>query len=258
MLREFVSPLCFTGLIFFFSICGGIETSRAITPKAGNLSGYVCLITSVVVLPIFLWLSGIFKSEIASILTFDLCLLCCCVLVIIATIKAYDAKKYFVSSLVALYPSLFMLSLAYINSIEGTIGLVALLLVFVIASLTDTCAYFVGSVFKGKKLCPKLSPKKTWSGAVGGLLGGMIGALIVYYVFKGGLTEFAWWQFIVIGFIGAILDQVGDLFESFVKRFAGIKDMGKIMPGHGGVMDRLDGVMFVAFAVAVALIIMRV
>ena len=83
----------------------------------------------------------------------------------------------------------------------------------------------------------------------------MLGAFIVYCVFKDGLTQFAWWHFVIIGFIGAILDQVGDLFESFIKRFVGIKDMGKIMPGHGGVMDRLDGVMFVSFAVAVALMI---
>ena len=128
---------------------------------------------------------------------------------------------------------------------------IALLLTFVISPLTDTFAYFVGMAYnkikKGtaKKLCPKLSPKKTVAGAIGGLFGGVLGGFLVYIIFKPEILEnYTLLIFLALGLLASVLTQIGDLFESFIKRRVGIKDMGKIMPGHGGVLDRFDGIFF--------------
>ena len=122
--------------------------------------------------------------------------------------------------------------------------------------LTDTFAYFVGITYskikKGevKKLCPKLSPNKTVAGAIGGLVGGLVGAIIVASIFHSKIAFFDVKNpvllFAFIGLIGAVVNQLGDLFESRIKRSLGIKDLGNIMPGHGGVMDRIDGILFLS------------
>ena len=132
-----------------------------------------------------------------------------------------------------------------------------------VAILTDTFAYFVGSAIKGPKLCPTISPKKTISGAIGGVVGGMLGALLLYFCFEVwqifGITNSlitlgisnSIWIYLLIGFIGGILDEIGDLVSSQIKRKTGIKDFGNIFPGHGGVLDRIDGISFVMMGVGV-------
>ena len=129
---------------------------------------------------------------------------------------------------------------------------VILLLSFVISPLSDTFAYFVGSLIGGKKLCPRLSPKKTWSGAIGGTIGGMIFALIAGLIVRPDLNVFSPAVFyLIVGFVASVINILGDLAESYIKRKMGIKDMGAIMPGHGGVLDRIDGTMFVIVALYV-------
>jgi phosphatidate cytidylyltransferase len=113
-------------------------------------------------------------------------------------------------------------------------------------------AYFVGSTVKGPKLCPNISPNKTISGAIGGLVGGIIGAVLVCLIVHSPSEYFFTekWQeviaYAIIGLFGAILTELGDLVESLMKRKLGIKDMGRILPGHGGIMDRIDGLLFAA------------
>jgi phosphatidate cytidylyltransferase len=129
------------------------------------------------------------------------------------------------------------------NDLEN--GFIALLMAFVVSPCSDTFAYLVGSLIGGKKLCPKLSPKKTWSGAIGGTIGGVVSGVIVYLIFKPTVNFFSpVLLFVLVGLLASIANLFGDLFESFIKRRVGIKDMGKIMPGHGGVLDRIDGTMF--------------
>lgn len=139
-------------------------------------------------------------------------------------------------------------------------GLFGILLVFAIACLSDTFAMAFGLLIKGKKLCPKISPKKTISGACFGLLGGIIGSLLVYLafylIFPSEFSVVSFWQFIIIGLIGSIISQVGDLFESFIKRRAQVKDSGDLFRSHGGVLDRLDSVIFLIPFVFVCVILL--
>ena len=118
-------------------------------------------------------------------------------------------------------------------------------LVFIIAFGTDIFAYFTG-VFLGKhKLCPTLSPKKTVEGAVGGIAGALVLSLIFGHFFlEEGHTLNA--GFIIMILIGSVVSMLGDLSASAFKRQMGIKDYGKLIPGHGGILDRFDSVLFVA------------
>lgn len=151
------------------------------------------------------------------------------------------------------YPSTILISLLVLNRTSTSIG--PLLLPFAISPFADTFAYFVGSTVRGKKLCPSISPKKTISGGIGGLVGGVIASLLVYFIFieRGEYVSTMWVEilmFALAGLLGAILTEFGDLVESVIKRKLGIKDMGNILPGHGGMSDRIDGLTFTAPAVA--------
>ena len=108
----------------------------------------------------------------------------------------------------------------------------------------------------GKKLCPKISPKKTWAGAIGGTVGGAISALLVYFIFNPQINfGYPILFFVVLGLVASVVNIFGDLFESIIKRKAGVKDSGKILPGHGGILDRIDGTMFVMVIVYFAFLI---
>ena len=143
---------------------------------------------------------------------------------------------------------------------------VAITLLFLIVPAVDSFAFFFGSLF-GKmwplKLAPKTSPNKTVIGAIGGVIGGVIAALIVWVLAEfAGFPTFSyggrlpkWLLLIIISIPTAILAQLGDLFESAVKRGCGIKDMGKILPGHGGVLDRFDSMLFAAVSIVVSFMI---
>ena len=120
--------------------------------------------------------------------------------------------------------------------------------IFACAWAPDTLAYFFGKFFGKKKLCPVLSPKKTVAGSIGGVLGGVLGGAILYAVlyFAFGYGDFTLPMALGFGFLAGIVSQFGDLTFSSIKRDFNIKDYGTIMPGHGGVMDRFDSIVFVA------------
>lgn len=131
---------------------------------------------------------------------------------------------------------------------DQTFGFLVIVLLFAIVWSTDILGYFAGRTFGGPKLLPTVSPKKTWSGAIAGTVGAMIVALLVADQF-GLFNRLA---ILTIALTLSVLAQIGDLFESWVKRQFGAKDSSQLIPGHGGVMDRLDG--FWAAAVAGCLI----
>ena len=118
-----------------------------------------------------------------------------------------------------------------------------ILLVLCFAWGGDTCAYFAGRAFGKHKLCPKVSPKKTVEGAVGGVLGTMLFG-VAFTQSNIGVSMYL--IIALLGVVAAVLGIYGDLFASVVKRQCGIKDYGTIFPGHGGILDRFDSVMFIA------------
>lgn len=166
------------------------------------------------------------------------------------------------SLLGCIYPSFLFLMFLNLNHIDAFSGInhfsvVLIVLVIAITFLTDTMAYLIGCALKGPKLAPKISPKKTISGAFGGLLGGILGAMLVFALVYNvnslstilNMYNLAWWHFLLVGLFASLLCQIGDLVESKIKRTAGIKDSGNIFPGHGGMLDRIDGLTFVVFFV---------
>lgn len=126
-------------------------------------------------------------------------------------------------------------------------------LVFITAWASDTFAYFAGNFFGKRKLCPNISPKKTVEGAIGGILGTMISSGIFGYLVIGENII----AIIIIGFVGSILSMVGDLTASIIKRHIGIKDYGNLIPGHGGILDRFDSILFTAPVVYYALALLN-
>jgi len=184
----------------------------------------------------------------------------------------YAIDKAVYSLTVLIYPSLLFMALIMINHfyelsfIAGmgydfkVVTWFALASVFVVTIMTDTMAYVVGSTVRGPKLCPLISPNKTISGAIGGLVGGVLSGMGLYGLFCINDTFKAemlavgceWWILLAIFVLGSILSQIGDILASALKRRARVKDYGTIFPGHGGIMDRMDGNIFNAFLSLVA------
>jgi phosphatidate cytidylyltransferase len=131
---------------------------------------------------------------------------------------------------------------------DTRLGFAAILFVFVIVWLTDTTAYFVGRAAGGPKLMPRVSPNKTWSGAVGGTAAAVAGGVVVAW--QSGVGDLV--AVAAVAFVLSVASQAGDLAESAIKRRFNAKDASQLIPGHGGLMDRLDG--FVAAASAGTLI----
>lgn len=122
---------------------------------------------------------------------------------------------------------------------DTKMGFVAVLLLFGAVATADTFAYFVGKIVGGPKLWPSVSPNKTWAGLVGAILGGMAATVLVFVIFR--LDNYI--AAVLLGAAIGVVEQGGDLFESAAKRKFNIKDSGSIIPGHGGVLDRIDGLM---------------
>ncbi len=128
-----------------------------------------------------------------------------------------------------------------------------LLLAFGVPLFGDTMAYFIGSRWGKRKLCPAVSPNKSIEGAVAGLAGSVIWAMLTAWVFSFFVSIPPLWHFPILGLLCGVAGQMGDLFASLVKRHCGIKDYSNIFPGHGGMMDRLDSVYWAAVVMYVYL-----
>ena len=242
LLRK-IDTAYFELLVMFLAVVGTYETVRALGGRLSVFQRICTLIFSAALVPCYRLggLSG------AALLYFLLGFF------IIAGL-VFDSKNSTVEGAGAalfsgFYPAAFLTAILNANALEHN-STVALLLIFVIAPSADTFAYLIGCGLKGPKLCPSISPKKTVSGAVGGLLGGAAASLVLYFIFKNSLVYSGklppWLIFVTIGIVAAALTVFGDLAESVIKRKLGVKDMGRILPGHGGVLDRIDGVLFAA------------
>jgi phosphatidate cytidylyltransferase len=140
------------------------------------------------------------------------------------------------------YAGLSGISLAAIRG-DNQAGFVATLFIFAVVWGTDILAYFVGRAIGGPKLAPRISPGKTWSGAIGGAVAGVVASSILTL---GVFSRLSLWT-MALAFLLSVASQIGDLFESFIKRRFAVKDSSHLIPGHGGVMDRVDGLVFACF-----------
>lgn len=194
--------------------------------------------------------------------------------------KAYALSSTISTVFNCIYPSLILLLLIIVNHIDAfgadltklssfdgaDVGLILLLTIFATSIFSDVFAYFVGMLIGGKKLCPNISEHKTISGAIGALFGSVLGGVVLYIlVCTNGLIvngfdainlTFVGFIFVSIG--ASIFTQLGDLFESLLKRKANVKDSGNILPGHGGLMDRADGLTFNIIFILVLFVILLI
>ena len=120
-------------------------------------------------------------------------------------------------------------------------GFYLILIAFLLTWMVDTGAYFSGRLFGNKKLAPSISPNKTWEGAIGGTIFTILTAVILHFtlISIGGVLNA-----IILGLLISISGQLGDLLESLIKRAANVKDSGNLLPGHGGILDRFDSILF--------------
>ena len=152
--------------------------------------------------------------------------------------------------LTVVLPGLCMVSLSLVD--QKAVEVFLLLLTFAVPLVGDILALYVGKAVGGKKLCPAVSPNKTVAGSIGGLAGSVLTAMLLCLIAQ--LTCNAatlaklptWWQYLLLGVLGGVVGQLGDLFASLVKRHCGIKDFSDLFPGHGGMLDRLDSVLFMS------------
>ena len=159
------------------------------------------------------------------------------------------------------FVSLTMSTLLYLHKSEGEHGLFCIILTLCGAWLADSGAYFAGTFLGRHKLCPNISPKKTVEGLIGGVVtNGLIFVLLGFGYSKiaSGNIDMNYIALFVLGMICALMGLLGDLSASLIKRQTGIKDYGNIMPGHGGVLDRFDSVLFVAPFMTIALSIINI
>lgn len=180
-----------------------------------------------------------------------------CLALAVFTFKAEMELKDLLATIFSLIYPMALASLAFALSREFPCGgTFAISFAIFLPVFSDTFAYLVGSTLGKRKLCPSISPKKTVAGAVGGLLGSVLCAVTffllfdLYAVIPVGYVTFSdsvavrAVVFVVLGIVGGVLAEIGDLAASRIKRTINIKDFGNIFPGHGGVLDRLDSIMF--------------
>lgn len=236
-------------LIMSFAFVGTYEMYHTFRKSEYKNSWGAPLLLCVAIYPLwyFLGYKGILIALSLSI----------CLALAVFTFRAEMELKDLLATIFSLIYPMALVSLAFALSREFPCGgTFAISFAIFLPVFSDTFAYLVGSTLGKRKLCPSISPKKTVAGAVGGLLGSVLCAVTffllfdLYAVIPVGYVTFSdsvavrAVVFVVLGIVGGVLAEIGDLAASRIKRTMNIKDFGNIFPGHGGVLDRLDSIMF--------------
>ncbi len=275
LLKIYVHILCFDLLVVIFTVCGTIEMLRAFGDKIHISQKIIVGIFAPLVIICFAVSDEIFKlvatppvadpdlgyipnTNYSAHLTFVVFIAAVALLfgmIVFAHEKvSLESTGYAMLSL--LYPSVFLLVLSGCNHMPEYSD-ISVIYVFAICPIADSFAYVFGRLFGKKvpaKLAPNVSPNKTLIGGFGGLIGGALGAAAIFFAYYGifGNMNFQWVNlifFISLGILTAAFAEFGDLVESAIKRKLGIKDMGKCLPGHGGVLDRIDSSLYASLIV---------
>lgn len=252
----------FDAFFVFLSALGTFEVARALRKEMLSIGFLFDSIFGLVFPIIYIVLEYFLHIRKAFFISCLIIVICLLILLVVKIVNKSTFKRWGVTILPILYPTLGIFSMMFLNDLAGEPGLMGLLFVFCIPAVSDTVAYFTGTIYNkvkrgtAKKFCPNISPNKTWAGVIGALVGGTLTGLIIYFIVKPTPHIIApGFVFTFIAFVASIVNIFGDLFESYIKRQVGIKDMGIIMPGHGGVMDRIDGVTFTALYMVLMIVL---
>lgn len=263
LLKIYVHRLFFDLLVLAFTAIGTFEMLRALGDRVHLSQKIIAGIFSSGIVLTFA-LTDEFLKEYAPHITFAVF---CGGLALLFGLLVFAHEKVSLESTCAacgayLYPAAFLLVLSACNHLPAYSEL-AILFVFAICPFADSLAFVFGKLFGKKlprKMAPHVSPNKTMIGGFGGLLGGALGALALFFAYYGvlGTLEMKWANigfFLALGILTAAFAEFGDLVESAIKRKLDIKDMGKLLPGHGGVLDRIDSSLYASLIVCLVFVI---
>lgn len=232
------TPFIFTCLVFLLTALGLAEFYRMALPQR-KAEGYAAAVAgSLVLVPLTFFATAPFLTLFA-LSTFVLCFM------LVMLFRIRDIKQAAQESALLimgiLYIPLLLGHLALLRSLPFGTSWILLLLIIVMCG--DSAAYYCGTAWGKTRLYPEVSPKKSVEGSIGGLFGSIAGALVTKATIFPQLTVI---DCLATAVLLGVLGQLGDLFESLLKRSCGVKDSGTIFPGHGGVLDRLDSILFAA------------
>lgn len=226
-------------------VVAAVEWTKIVQPHSGLVVRAVAVV-------------GTAAAGIAAFFSLEAAALAACVLTGAAIMATAPGRVRLVAASGMIYAGAIAVAPIVVRA-EPSLGIALIAWCFAVVWSTDVAAYFTGRALGGPKLWPAVSPKKTWSGAIGGALAGILAGLLVAWVAR---QLGANWTLGFVATAGCALlasaaGQLGDLLESSLKRHFGVKDSGSIIPGHGGVLDRLDAFVVVVTLVAMAVAIWR-
>ena len=264
-LKIFVHDFCFDALIYAFALLGTGEMLRAMKEKITKPQRIFVMAYAVATIPLCAAGEYFLGNGLAVVCVCTLLLAVALLSLLVLDHDKTSVESLGVALLSAVYPTLLLSVLTLANHAicpprlerYGFNSSLMMLFIFVVSPCADSIAYVFGCTMRKKfpkKMAPKLSPNKTVIGGIGGLVGGVLGAAVLYFVYGAAAGSYDNMHLVLpvylgIGLIGAVATAFGDLVESCIKRKVGVKDMGKIMPGHGGVLDRIDGTLFITLVV---------
>ena len=265
LLKIFVHDLCFDVLIYAFALIGTVEMLRALQDKTTKTERAIVFAFAIVAIPLCAIAEQYFLYglHVTSICFFVMAVALICLLVI--RHEETSLESLGLSFLASVYPVLLLCLLVQANHVPELPQFSAIafnsdlliLFIFVVSPFADSFAYLFGKFLRGRfprKLAPVISPNKTVVGGIGGLVGGLVGATILYFSYNaivGSYENMGLWLtiYLLIGLFASVATEFGDLVESCIKRKLYVKDMGDLMPGHGGILDRIDSALFATIAV---------
>jgi len=232
-----LAPKLFLVLICLVILLGVRELTHAYRAGGIELPDLPLMIAALIIL-LASWFGGTQGLAVSTGLIFPV------LMVLLLAISQKDFIKRSTSAVFAVFYLAFLggFILLLANNEAGAKHILALV---ILISSNDTFAYFAGVLFGKHKLAPSISPKKSWEGLIGGLIASLIGGALVFHL----AFETAWYVGSAVGVMTVVTATCGDLIESAIKRDLAIKDMSNLLPGHGGIMDRLDSALFTAPAV---------
>lgn len=254
LLSIYVHKIFFDILVILLMVMAGLEISRAIAKKFDKPIDVFVVLNALLGYLAFILVHTFVGKGSGGVTAFFGSLAIVFLICIVYNIfsKSMTIKNVVSTMFVLVYPVSILVYTLALNYLGDPFRVSAIVLLILVSTFTDTFAFLIGVTFKGPKLAPKISPKKTISGAIGGLFGGLLAGFLVWVFSQIGwlkITPISTFMpynimhYLIIGFFGSFLTQLGDLIASYIKRTCEIKDFSTILPGHGGIMDRIDGMM---------------